>query len=1009
MALEGPPVRGAEPSRAALGPSRFIGRAAELDELGCWLIEAAAGATRVVLVTGEPGVGKTSILRELATEATGTNVIWGRCHDDAGAPAFWPWAQVLEAYLRRRGAEALSTLADSGIQSLAQLVSGAPPRTEAVDSADPEQARFALFIAVCRFLGRAAAEEPLLVLLDDLHWADEPSLLLLEFVTRELRDQPVCIVATYRESELWRAGPLSRVVSRLATETHVRSLTLRGMDAGEVGRTLALTLGSAPSEAVVEAVARRTDGNPFFITQIARQIAAQRRDADLEAWVREIPPTVREMIRGRLEALGPTARELVAVAAVLGRTVDVATVTASCDLGAPAVLDAVTEATHLGILAPVLRAPRTYSFVHALVREAVLEGLPAADAVRLHRRALSTLAASAGERGGAPLARVAAHAWEAARSGEVGDLVAAVDWCVRAGEQATAQLAFEAAAQLYERALDVAAQLRDAGGRHIELLLLLGEAQSRSGDMETGRATMLRGATAARAAGRGDLVARAALTYRLGGLAGFQFDHPDAHLRALLEDALAALPEEDTATRARLLARLAMEFHFSPEEERRARLSDEAVAMARRLADRRLVAETLGARHIALWCPENVVEQLATATEVCRIARDIADRELELQGEYWRVCDLLELGDAVAVDESLDQVHRLAAELDQPLYTWWVTSRRAMRMLLAGRFAEAEGLMVEQLGQGIRLKRSNAVQIYGGQLLLLKLERGTAPEMVDAIDLLVREFPGDPTWRIVRAWLLGHIGRRAAARAELDAMAAAGFPLGHGFTRMICMALLCELIADVGAVEYAAAAHHRLAPFIDRAATAGTATICYGPAALPLGRVSALLGEHDRAESEFRAALRVSEALRSRPCQARTEVAFAELLEQRGRPGDLAAARSLAGAAAACAAELGMPVLGRRAEAIADRVEATLAIRAPGATPEPAGARRPGAVSGWDALTQREREVVHLALDGLQARTIGERLFIGRRTVETHLANAYAKLGVSSRVELLRMAIPGRV
>jgi DNA-binding CsgD family transcriptional regulator len=972
----------------------FVGRAAELDGLQASLSEAAAGETRVHLVGGEPGIGKTRILVELARRAQGVTVLWSRCHDGGGAPAFWPWTQVLEGYMRNHGAAALGALADSGAQNLAQLVGGGGGRAlEGPEAQDPEQARFALFVAVSRFLARAGAAQPLLVLLDDIHWADEPSLLLLEFVTRELRDEPVCIVASYRDSDLESGGPLARTVPRLVGEPHVRSVLLHGMDSDEVGRCLALALGRAPAARLVEAVARRTEGNPFFVSQIGRQ-AARHHDADLESWFGEVPATVRGMIESRLGRLSPAAREVVSVAAVLGRTVGLPALSATCELPGPAVLDGINEAARLGIVNRLARHPRAYMFIHTLVRETVAAALPAAVAARLHRRAVIALSPAV-EQGRMSAAEVAEHAWEAARSGEVEDLVAAVDWAVRAAELATGQLAFEAAAQHYERAIDAAARLREDPGRSVELQLLLGEAQSRSGDMAAGQATLLRAADAARQAERGDLLARAALTYRIGGLAGFQFDDPDPRLRGLLEDALVSVPADDSAVRARLLARLAMELHFTDEDERRERLSDDAVAMARRLGEARLLAETLGARHIAHWRPENVVDQLAVATEVCRIAREIGDRELELQGEYWRLCDLLELGDAVAVDESLEAVARLAGELDQPLYTWWVVSRRAMRLLLAGEFAEAKECMDEQLAQGIRLKRSNAVQQYGGQLLLLKLEQGTAHEMVDAVEALVRDFPRDPTWRIVHAWLLGHIGRRERARAELAELAAAGFPLGHGFTRMICMALLCEVVADVEAVQWAGEVHAALAPFADRAATAGTATICYGPAALPLARVSTLLGELDRAEQEFEAALRVSEALRSRPCTARTQAAYAEMLEKRGRVGDAEAAVDRAGAAREAAAALGMPVLARRAEALVERVRPQLG-------PASVGRRAPGPVTGWGALTQREREVVRLALEGLPAKAIGERLFIGRRTVETHLANAYGKLGVSSRVELVK-------
>ncbi|MEA2474079.1 MAG: hypothetical protein QOE06_1994, partial [Thermoleophilaceae bacterium] len=680
---------------------RFVGRDRELDELRAALAQAHDGRGGVFMVGGEPGVGKTTLVEMVAGDAerSGAMVAWGRCWEGGGAPAYWPWVQAIRSLVRDMQTDELEACLGQGAAHVAKIVPAVAERLPGLEPApdlEPERARFALFDAVAGFLQAASAERPLLIALDDLHAADRPSLLLLRFAARELRGCRVLVVGTYREVEARMDPSVGELIAAIAKDG--RRLPLRGLSEAQVERFIAATAGSAPSPAVLRAVHEATEGNPFFVDEVVRLLSAegQLSSGSLPSGVR-IPDEVRDAVRRRLEPLPDRAREVLSVAAVLGREFGVAALEHVTGVGREELVEVLDDAAERSIVGEPPGALGRYVFAHALFRETLYGDLPPTRRARLHRQAGEALEALYGDEVEPHLAELAHHFFQAASSGDLGK---AIDYSVAAAGRATSLLAYEEAAGHYERALQAfGLEERADVPRRCDLLLALGEAQSRAGDTDNARETLQRAYGLARKLESPDRLARAALAYG-AGLGGFEFGRVDDTLVRLLREARAALGGEDGALLARVTARLAVELYFSASAEERADLSGEAVAMAQRVGDPAALASALSARHLALWGPENLDERLEAANEVIRLGESEDDRELTLRGRVWRMADLMERGDVTGADAELDQLMTGAAELRDPLYLWNVPLLRAMRATLEGRFADGEDLAAEALAVG---------------------------------------------------------------------------------------------------------------------------------------------------------------------------------------------------------------------------------------------------------------------------------------------------------------------
>ncbi len=671
-AAEARPAAAAE-ARAS-GPA-FVGRADALAALRGALEQSAAGRGRVALIVGEPGIGKTRTLEELGEQARRRGMRWlaGRCWESEGAPPFWPFREVLRAFAPH-GAE-------RGLAAEGEVFS-------TLGASEGEQARFRWFESVARELRRAATQAPLLLSVDDLHWADHDSLRLFLFLARELRDAPLLLVGTYRDVEVRRGHALARVLGDLAREPQVARVTLRGLAAGEIAALAQSVAGAKLEAALAQALAELTEGNPFFVQEMARWLRDRGGLGAGGALALTLPQGVRDAVGRRLDGLSAAANALLRAADVIGREFS-ARVLAEAS-GALRTLEPLSEAAEAGVVLADPETPGRFSFAHALVRQTLYEELPVAQRVALHRRVAEVLARSAAT----PAAELAHHYFEALPSGTAD---AAVRACRAAAEQAHERLAYAESARQYERALEALGHAQPDEARRALLLIALGEERWTDGDREKGRAALAEAAELARRIGRVDLFARAAIGYRGFGELGMP---PDAKTLALLEEARDALGDRHPILRSRILARLAGTLPYAATMAERERLASDAWRLAEGSDDRGALVDAIGARYWATLGPDRIDARLAVSRDALALAERYADRRLALLGHEIAIAHGLLVGDLAAADREIAAYERLGDEIRQPVFRFLAGLIRGSRALGAGAFDEAEAWIREARARG---------------------------------------------------------------------------------------------------------------------------------------------------------------------------------------------------------------------------------------------------------------------------------------------------------------------
>jgi hypothetical protein len=348
----------------------FVGREKEMDELRAGLEDALSGRGRLLMLVGEPGIGKTRTSEEFATYAGLRNaqVLWGRCYEGEGAPAYWPWVQVVRSYVHDRDPKELMSEMGPGAADIAQVVSEVRERLPGLPeppALEPEQARFRLFDSITTFLKNASKGQPIVLVLDDLHWADKPSLLLLQFLARELRGARLMVLATYRDVELRRQHPLSQTLGELSREGLSQRILLRGLTERDVARFIEITSGISPPQALVDAVYRETEGNPFFVNEIVRLLVADgrlERPEEVKSWSVTIPQGVREVVGRRLDHLSEECNGVLTVASVIGREFGLDALERVSDVTNDRLLEVLEEAVAARVVAEAPRAVGHYSF-----------------------------------------------------------------------------------------------------------------------------------------------------------------------------------------------------------------------------------------------------------------------------------------------------------------------------------------------------------------------------------------------------------------------------------------------------------------------------------------------------------------------------------------------------------------------------------------------------------------------------------------------------------------------
>jgi hypothetical protein len=729
---------------------RLLGRDRELAELRAALRSAEGGEGSLVLLVGEPGIGKTRLASDFASEAAarGAVVTWGRAWEAGGAPALWPW---IEAMRPLAAATAGATDAERArIAPLARLLPELAGCEAPKPASDPAQDRFRLFEAVAAFLSLVARERPLVVLLDDVHVADVGSLSLLRFVARKMMHASrVVVVATYRDVEARLSADAGDALAKIAREG--RCLALRRLGRDEVASWAAAEgVGDADALFVV------TEGNPLFVAEMLR---LARDGGRASASTERLPDGVRDVIRARLALLSAPARALLDAGCVLGRTLDLGIAAALVDSTLAAARDLAAEAVRADVL--VDAGDRT-SFSHILIREVLHRDLSAARRAELHAGVARALLDRHREDADASLAEAAHHLFAAAPLVEPDEAIA---WARRGAERATRRLAFEEAAELLSRAMECLPT-----GRNVEkcdLLLELARARIGAGQATLGRETAVAAANIARREADAERLARAALCY--GSV--FVIAQVDRVLVGLLEEALAALPAEDGPLRAQLLARLGAALQPAPDPEPPSRLAREGIAMARRVADEPTRLSVLIAGTSALSYFDDPNERLPLDTELVTIATRQGDRISVLRALMRLAFDHLELGDNANADKVIEEYDEVSRAVDLPAFRWRGPVMRSMRAIMEGRFEESEALCADAAAIAARGEDAAAP-------MTLALHEAARLSASNRLDALAAHLPvaldhvtrlADPIYaRCFRVGMLARLGRAEEARDDLE-------------------------------------------------------------------------------------------------------------------------------------------------------------------------------------------------------------------------------------------------
>jgi DNA-binding CsgD family transcriptional regulator len=845
---------------------------------------------------------------------------------------------------------------------------------------DDDQSRFRLFESLTTFFTRVARRQPLVLILDDLHWADTPSLLLLQFLAHELSRSYVLVIATYRDVEVNRDHPLAKTIAQLGRLRGSLFIALGGLAVAEVAHFVEQTTGQAPPPALLTTVMAETAGNPFFITELIQLLVRSDTGA---SGSRALPPTVRGAIRQRLNLLSSESNTILNIAAVIGREFSLTILRRLSSLTQSELLTSLDEAINARLIMLTPESMGHYHFVHALVRETLYEELPSVQRVRYHQQVGEALEEVYQGNPDAHLTELAHHFNQAAVGNQVDK---AIDYARRTAAWNMQLLAYEEAARYYERTLDLLEQQEGQDLRQqCTLLLALGQAQASSGQTTQARATFEHAAPLARHLNSAEHLTQAAL-----GFAGGVVTPGMVNQRAvtLLTEALAALPQADHHLRVRLLSRLAMEHLFSPLREQREILSSEAVAIARRLGDRSTLVFALYARHYAILAPDTLEQRVAVSTELAQLAQDTGDWEVALRSLPWRWADLLDLGQVQAADETVEQSARLAQELRQPLYVWYIGVYRALRALMQGEFNQGERLAQAAHALGQRVQPGGAAVYFAAQLFVLRREQARLAEVEKPLLDIMIQYPAMPVIRCMLIQVYWQSGRFSEAQAELTALCAnkvAALPWDQLWLgAIVTLAETAVLLADR---PCAASLYELLLPYAQRNVIVGV-PICLGSAATYLGCLATLLEHWPAAEQHFEEALAFNTRLGAKPFVAWTQYHYGMMLRQRNQATDHQRANDLLQQAQTMAQELGMAYLTGQIQ----RLEAE-------PSPQPSPPIYP------DGLTPREVEVLGLIAAGKSTKEIAAALVISVATVERHITHIYEKIGAGSRAEATAYAL----
>ncbi|HTU96553.1 MAG TPA: protein kinase [Solirubrobacteraceae bacterium] len=901
-------VRG---TRRARANRPIVGRLLESEDLVSLLDDATAGMGGVATLSGEAGIGKTTLARQLSTlaEQRGIPALWGVGASAEAARPYWHWIQVVRAIAaRREGPEVFQALGPVGawldaIVPDLELGGGSAP-SPPPSQIGAEEGRFHLYDALLRLLEIAAERSGLLIVLDDLHFADEASLLALSYISRAVGDKRILIVCTHRDLELEESRREAAPFSELVRPT--LGIVLKGLGAADVGRMIESRRDVPPPEALVDRIHQLTGGNPLFVSELLSLIEAEQDidDSAVAAGAVPLPAGVRDAITARLAMLSPEGREMLSVASVIGQQFRAGTLATAAGTPPVELLELLDEAVRLRLVRPTTQYADGYGFHHGLIQATLYDAIPRARRLAWHDAVARALEQDPAAAAGEGLSEIAHHYLEAAPAGHP---QRAIEYARRAGDRAMETFAYDQAVAMYRGALGVSGLTETQRG---ELLQALGEAQMRVGDTDAARQTLLRAADAARVRNDPVAFAHAALGCAIWGLT----NGTDEQLVGLAQEAVARLEHVDApGLMARVEGLLAAAIYWSDEVERRERLAGDALRLARGEDERRHDRESgetlgyvLGRYLLARWGPQSAIRDVPISDEVVALAQRIGDFELELLIRNWRISVLMELGRFAAVDQEIARVEQMAGELRQPRAMVFLPLHYALRAGTMGRFDEAEGLNSHSSEIGRQLRGSTSDLAGSAQLLMLRFLQGRLPELEPPLRTLAASRPEMVGYACALAAMLSQAGRPAEAQAELERLTASGL---DGFpkdcTHLLMLALVGDVAAELQDAERARLIYSWLEPYSGRWVVSAGASALW-PVDRSLGRLATASGSIDVALNHIASARDQSERAGALPATTLAMLDEARALMARGDAEDHDRIRRLARQVLEQAQQIGM-------------------------------------------------------------------------------------------------------
>lgn len=970
-------------------PFPFVGRTAELEKLRALLPRAAGEGRRVVLLGGEPGSGKSRLAREFAAEAAreGALVLYGACDAVVRTP-HGPFSQALSWLARTLDPDELRSALGPGAGELTRLLPDLPAYVGALPApvrADPDTERHRLHMIVTDLLAALSRSRPVVLVIEDGHWADASTLLLLRHLARAPWAGRVLLFATFRDTEADVPESLSATLADLRRADDVVRMTMSGLSDSEVGEFVRRTAEGrhGPAlEGLAHAISELTAGNPFLVCELWRSLIETGVLELIDGEVRlarplselGTPESVREVVSERLARLAPTTTGLLELAATAGAQFEIDLVRRASGLSEGELVSALDEALRSGIVEELPRLQTAYRFAHELVRRAVYDRLSGVRRAELHLRVGEAIEATT-LRSGRTLPDLAYHFAAAA---PLGDVERAIRYSVLAAAAATDALAFDEGVALFRAALELG--IDDARER-TEVLLELGFAAHRAGRAFEALDAYRSAVKIARDLDDAELLARAAIGYED---ANWRPGAPNTDSVGLLEAATAALGDEPSELRVRLLSGLARALDLQGKQERAAIVRTSAISLARRLDDRAGLATVLTRSY---WSrgSTSLDEILEMLGEGRAIGQELGDTEIQAEAISWMVPALIAIADIASAREANSRLLEIAQMTAQPFYLHVAEHYGAAIALGDGELEAAEAMARRSEEAGRLLTGRPATGTYGIQMFSLRREQGRLAELAPVIRVLAGGDRERGAWVPGFASLLAELGMDTEARHELDRVLVAGLEPFRASLWLASLTYLTDACTAVGHTAIAERVYGELAPLTGTNVMIGQLVACYGSADRYLGMLAGTLEDWERAEQHFERALALNQATGARTWLAHTQYEYARMLLTRG-PDEEGRAAALLGRAGELAAEIGMPTLIGRVAAL--RREYPVAVATPSAR-----------LGLPDELSAREAQVLRLIARGLSNREIGATLFISEHTAANHIRSILRKTGCANRTE----------